>query len=87
NVGRVEITLNPRIPPKFVTTLEKKDQWVDGFLKSIVKDVKHSGNWRCEFCTKRARETEWMDCPWLHFYPPRMVSYVHSVCDTEGPCA
>ncbi|KAF7368837.1 MYND-type domain-containing protein [Mycena venus] len=51
-------------------------------------DVKHTSDWHCEFCTKPVQETIWMNASWLHLTPPRLVSYVHNVCDAgTGPCA
>ncbi|KAJ7025593.1 hypothetical protein C8F04DRAFT_1128054 [Mycena alexandri] len=56
--------------------------------KNIRTDMKHSRNWRCEFCTKSARETVWMNASWMHLPEPRANSYVHHVCDAAiGPCA
>ncbi|KAJ6551702.1 hypothetical protein B0H19DRAFT_950154 [Mycena capillaripes] len=84
---RVEITLKPTIPAS-ATTLAKKQQWVQDFLRRIGLDMKHNRNWRCEFCKKHARETVWMNVSWIHLPSPRANSYVHHVCDAgTGPCA
>ncbi|KAJ7242901.1 hypothetical protein C8J57DRAFT_446510 [Mycena rebaudengoi] len=83
---RVEITLNPTIPSS-ANTIAKQHQWLQGFLLDIGVDMKHNRNWRCEFCKLHARETVWMMCSWMHLTAPRVVGYVHSVCDGgEGPC-
>ncbi|KAJ7717968.1 hypothetical protein B0H16DRAFT_1229213, partial [Mycena metata] len=69
-------------------SIEKKHQWWTTFRRSIGTDMKHSRNWRCEFCTKSARETVWMNASWMHLPEPRATSYVHHVCDAAiGPCA
>ncbi|KAJ7627821.1 hypothetical protein DFH06DRAFT_1227252 [Mycena polygramma] len=85
---RVEITLNPVIPANLATSLEKKSNWIMDFTRKIGQDMKHNRNWRCEFCNIHARETVWMKASWMHLDPPRMVCYVHHLCDTAtGPCA
>ncbi|KAF7377834.1 MYND-type domain-containing protein [Mycena sanguinolenta] len=84
---RVEITLRPTLPSS-ATTPAKREQWLWTFLPNLALDMKHNRNWRCEFCKNRARETYWMNAPWMHLNPPRVVSYVHHVCDAgAGPCA
>ncbi|KAF5365319.1 hypothetical protein D9758_005436 [Tetrapyrgos nigripes] len=85
---RLELQLRPRIPIEAMASMEAKTRWMDQFLKSIGTDVKHSRNWRCEFCSEHARETIWMNASWLHLQPPRQNAYVHNVCNSfEGPCA
>ncbi|KAJ7693982.1 hypothetical protein B0H16DRAFT_1351964 [Mycena metata] len=81
-----EITLNPIIPAS-AKTLEQKQKWVEGFLQRIGRDMKHTRNWRCEFCKKHTRETVWMNSSWIHLTPPKINSYVHSIRDADkGPC-
>ncbi|KAJ7170998.1 hypothetical protein C8R46DRAFT_1087429 [Mycena filopes] len=83
---RVEVTLNPIIPAT-ARTMVQKHEWLQGFLERIGRDMKHTRNWRCEFCKKHARETVWMNASWMHLTPPRMVCYVHNICDAgAGPC-
>ncbi|KAJ7713754.1 hypothetical protein B0H16DRAFT_1341105 [Mycena metata] len=89
---RAEITLNPIIPTS-AKTLEQKQKWVEGFLQRIGRDMKHTRNWRCEFCKKHGRETVWMNSSWIHLTPPKINSYirlfllVHGICDAgKGPC-
>lgn len=85
---RAEITLHPIIPPEAMSSMPAKNEWMSNYIKGIGLDVKHSRNWRCEFCRKHARETIWMSASWLHLSPPRMNCYVHSVCDAvQGECA
>jgi len=84
---RVEITLKPVLPAD-ATTIDRRSQWLQNFLLKIGLDLKHTREWHCEFCTKPARETVWMNASWVHLSPPRSTSYVHNVCDAgTGPCA
>ncbi|KAJ7083603.1 hypothetical protein B0H15DRAFT_850108 [Mycena belliarum] len=84
---RVEITLNPTFPDN-AKTIVQRHKWLQGFLLRIAKDMKHNRNWRCEFCTKHARETNWMNTSWMHLPQPRVHCYVHSVCNAvTGPCS
>ncbi|KAJ6536004.1 hypothetical protein DFH09DRAFT_98790 [Mycena vulgaris] len=84
---RVEIKLNPTIPASATTGIQKY-RWLQSFLLKIANDTKHNRNWRCEFCTKHAREISWMNASWLHLTPPRANCYVHNLCNTvDGPCA
>ncbi|KAJ7917971.1 hypothetical protein B0H13DRAFT_1449209, partial [Mycena leptocephala] len=69
-------------------TIDKKQEWLQEFLRNIGLDMKHNRNWRCEFCKKPARETVWMSASWTHLTPPRSNSYVHHICDAgAGPCS
>jgi hypothetical protein len=47
---RLELQLRPRIPIESAGSMESKTRWMDRFLKELGIDVKHSRNWRCEFC-------------------------------------
>ncbi|KAI0628641.1 hypothetical protein C8Q77DRAFT_360454 [Trametes polyzona] len=49
----------------------------------IGRDIKHSKNWLCEFCGAPARETHFQNLSWHHLDPPRLIIYIHFVCDME----
>ncbi|KAJ7579745.1 hypothetical protein C8J56DRAFT_963519 [Mycena floridula] len=84
---RVEISLKPKIPLSATVSMQAKHEWMNFFLLGIGLDVKHSRNWRCEFCTKKARETVWMMASWMHLSPPKLNCYVHNICDgAHGKC-
>ncbi|EJD52555.1 hypothetical protein AURDEDRAFT_111215 [Auricularia subglabra TFB-10046 SS5] len=69
-------------------SVELRTRYMQELSRSVGIDVKHSRNWRCEFCKKFARETVWSMASWLHLNPPRMNSYVHHLCNAgAGPCA
>ncbi|KAJ7579784.1 hypothetical protein C8J56DRAFT_1169624 [Mycena floridula] len=84
---RAEIDLQPQIPVSSMVSMQTKQQWITRLLCSIGNDIKHSRNWRCEFCKKKARETVWTWASWMHLSPPRLQCYVHSICDAaRGSC-
>ncbi|KAI0807509.1 hypothetical protein C8Q74DRAFT_1227877 [Fomes fomentarius] len=49
------------------------------------RDVKHSKNWLCEFCGAPSRETHVQTLSWQHLDPPRLIVYIHYVCDFDQP--
>lgn len=51
NQRRLELTVRPIIPNSAMVSMEEKRLWVGKFITSITLDVKHSRNWRCEFCS------------------------------------
>ncbi|KAF9015927.1 hypothetical protein BDZ89DRAFT_962340 [Hymenopellis radicata] len=70
-----------------MASMAAKHRFMQQYLFNIALDCKHSRNWRCEFCKKQARETVWMTASWMHLSPPRMVCYVHNICDSaHGEC-
>jgi hypothetical protein len=58
---RVEITLNPTLPAN-ATTIDKKQEWLQEFLRNIGLDMKHNRNWRCEFCSASWPQTVPFHC-------------------------
>ncbi|CDO71065.1 hypothetical protein BN946_scf184844.g69 [Trametes cinnabarina] len=52
-------------------------------VAQMIRDVKHSKNWTCEFCGAPARETDVQNLSWQHLDPPRLVIYCHFVCDMD----
>ncbi|KAI9062064.1 hypothetical protein FKP32DRAFT_1593927, partial [Trametes sanguinea] len=50
----------------------------------LIRDVKHSKNWTCEFCGEPSRETHVQNISsGPHIDPPRLVIYCHFVCDMD----
>ncbi|KZV85883.1 hypothetical protein EXIGLDRAFT_725451 [Exidia glandulosa HHB12029] len=85
---RAELQLRPVIPAEHMGSVAARTKYMQQFSHEIHSDVKHSRNWRCEFCKKFARETLWSMASWLHLNPPRMTTYIHNLCSTNpGPCA
>ncbi|KAI0721018.1 hypothetical protein C8T65DRAFT_705492 [Cerioporus squamosus] len=52
-------------------------------LTFMGRDVKHSKNWMCEFCGAPARETHIMVNSWHQLEPPKLIVYIHYVCDMD----
>ncbi|KAI0667221.1 hypothetical protein C8Q78DRAFT_1071983 [Trametes maxima] len=50
----------------------------------MIRDVKHSKDWTCEWCGLPARESHVETLSWQHLEPPRLVIYIHFVCDMEA---
>lgn len=87
NQRRIEIKLNPRIPMSMMGSMQQKHMWAQGFLQKLGVDVKHTQRWHCEFCDKQARESHLMIASWMHLSPPKLIAYVHLVCNAvTGPC-
>ncbi|KAF7304274.1 MYND-type domain-containing protein [Mycena chlorophos] len=79
---RCEIELRVDIPPDAKTN-GQKDVWLQGFIETISRDLKHNRNWRCEFCKERARMTiQNKSIWWRHNY---VLIYVHHLCDVDTP--
>ncbi|KIY73892.1 hypothetical protein CYLTODRAFT_485035 [Cylindrobasidium torrendii FP15055 ss-10] len=62
--------------------------WMTQRLRSCHVDIKHSGDWRCEFCNRLARESIFQ----LQFHfsssPPTLVLFAHQICNSRtGSCA
>ncbi|KAJ7837822.1 hypothetical protein B0H14DRAFT_2790689 [Mycena olivaceomarginata] len=85
--GGVHVTLRPILPANLTTT-DQRIKWINGFFWKISRDMRHTADWRCEFCTKEAREIVKINATWMRLDPPRAKSYIHNVCDANtGPCA
>lgn len=85
---RVEVQLAPVMPPDAAASMRGRTEWANKLAQRMTLDLKHSQQWRCEFCDKLARESLVQNCSWLNLDPPKLNIYVHLVCNTvEGPCA
>ncbi|KAI0353883.1 hypothetical protein OH77DRAFT_1426710 [Trametes cingulata] len=51
--------------------------------RGLIRDVKHSRNWRCEFCGRFSRETQVQTNTWVSIDPPRMLMFMHHICDHD----
>ncbi|KAL1948727.1 hypothetical protein VTO73DRAFT_10533 [Trametes versicolor] len=51
--------------------------------RGLIRDVKHSRNWRCEFCGRFSRESQVQTSTGLRADPPRMVMFIHNICDHD----
>ncbi|KAI0754129.1 hypothetical protein C8Q80DRAFT_347457 [Daedaleopsis nitida] len=72
-----------RVTVRFHFPIERNQQRLQKTTYDVIRDVKHSRNWQCEFCGDAARETEVMVLSWTHLTPPRLILYVHCICDQE----
>ncbi|TFK85233.1 hypothetical protein K466DRAFT_198348 [Polyporus arcularius HHB13444] len=70
---------------RFHLPMERDKQRLHDMTRDLIRDTKHSRNWQCEFCGDEARETQVMTLTWTHLSPPRMVIYIHHVCDHDRP--
>ncbi|KAG9011052.1 hypothetical protein FRB94_008967 [Tulasnella sp. JGI-2019a] len=82
---RVEVYLRPKI--SVTSNVNQRQREAQAILLKLGKDIKHSRDWTCEFCDKPSRETVFNVASWMHLTPPRLVVYIHHVCDAgPGPC-
>ncbi|KAF9254326.1 hypothetical protein L218DRAFT_550929 [Marasmius fiardii PR-910] len=82
----IEIKLHPRVPDNLLGNPNTIAGWAVDFARKLLKDVKHIEKWKCEFCGKHAQAIKAQAGFWTHLTPPRMVLYIHEICDS-GPCA
>ncbi|KAJ7169677.1 hypothetical protein C8R46DRAFT_205326 [Mycena filopes] len=81
----VKITMHPVVPPHAMGPALQP--WVIQFLRELNRDVKHSGKWRCSECGKPARDMQFDIMSWLHLAEPKLIVYVHQLCENkDGPC-
>ncbi|CAA7267704.1 unnamed protein product [Cyclocybe aegerita] len=53
----------------------------------MAKDIKHTNAWRCEICSRPSRETKVDMAAWVHLPEPRVVLYIHHLCEAGfNPC-
>ncbi|GJE87541.1 zinc finger MYND domain-containing protein [Phanerochaete sordida] len=81
---RVEIKFAPVIPVRVAGNLRRMQEWARDTVRGLMFEVKHSNRWHCEFCNKLARESHMNFLSWMHLTPPKVVIYVHLLCDTRG---
>ncbi|KAI0641405.1 hypothetical protein C8Q79DRAFT_990710 [Trametes meyenii] len=51
--------------------------------RGLMRDVKHSRNWRCEFCGDFSRETQVQTVTRASVNPPRVIMSMHHICDHD----
>lgn len=81
---RVELKFTPVVPPGVAGNLRRMQDWAREVVTGLMLEVKHSNQWHCEFCNKLARESHMNFASWMHLSPPKMIVYVHLLCDTRG---
>ncbi|EJF65930.1 hypothetical protein DICSQDRAFT_159041 [Dichomitus squalens LYAD-421 SS1] len=74
-----------RVIVRFHLPKDRNNERVQLALLYMGRDMKHSKNWACEFCGKPSRETHVEMLSWQHLDPPRLVLYIHFVCDIDEP--
>ena len=52
NQRRLELQLRPTIPARHNGSIQSRHEYLKPYLQSIQMDIKHSKNWRCEFCSE-----------------------------------
>ncbi|KAJ6509325.1 hypothetical protein C8R47DRAFT_1098310 [Mycena vitilis] len=78
----VKIQMESVIPPGVSV-----QAWLPEFARAFCPDIKHSGKWLCSECGKPARDAQYDIMSWLHLPEPKLVIYVHQLCETkDGPC-
>ncbi|OSD05059.1 hypothetical protein PYCCODRAFT_1432803 [Trametes coccinea BRFM310] len=64
--------------------MDRNVQRLHNATRELMRDVKHSANWRCQFCGRFSRETQVQTYTWVSIDPaPRMGMYMHHICDHE----
>ncbi|KAF8972566.1 hypothetical protein BDZ97DRAFT_1781661 [Flammula alnicola] len=78
---RVEIELRPTIPENMRGKVALMGPWSQSLVMSMGTDLKHTNSWTCEICDKPARETKYDVASWIHLSEPRLVLYIHHLCE------
>ncbi|RPD60273.1 hypothetical protein L226DRAFT_555144 [Lentinus tigrinus ALCF2SS1-7] len=68
---------------RFYLPMERDKQRLHDMTRNLIRDVKHSRDWMCEFCGRIARETQVMTLTWTHLSPPRMAIFIHHICNHD----
>ncbi|KAI0821826.1 hypothetical protein BC628DRAFT_1328573 [Trametes gibbosa] len=63
--------------------MDRDMQRLHDATRNLIRDVKHSRFWKCEFCGRPARETQVQTATWVRVTPPRMAMYIHHICDHD----
>ncbi|KAI0353879.1 hypothetical protein OH77DRAFT_1457388 [Trametes cingulata] len=63
--------------------MDRDMQRLHDATRNLIRCVKHSRNWRCEFCGRLSRETQVQTATWVRVDPPRMAMYIHHICDHD----
>ncbi|KAJ3527396.1 hypothetical protein NMY22_g9806 [Coprinellus aureogranulatus] len=81
NQRRTEIELRPVVPEAIRGNALKIRDWVDGLAITMSPDFKFTNEWGCEICGKTARESKYHVVYWTHLAQPRVVFYIHNLCE------
>ncbi|KAF9482381.1 hypothetical protein BDN70DRAFT_875128 [Pholiota conissans] len=88
NQTRAEVVLRPVIPEAIRGNLAALDAWAKELVSELGTDLKHTDVWTCEICGKPARETQYDMASWTRLAQPRIVLYIHHVCEAgANPCS
>ncbi|KAH9848743.1 hypothetical protein C2E23DRAFT_871044 [Lenzites betulinus] len=63
--------------------MDRDMQRLHDATRNLIRDVKHSRFWKCEFCGRPAREAQVQTATWVRVTPPRMAMYIHHICDHD----
>ncbi|EIW54763.1 uncharacterized protein TRAVEDRAFT_172379 [Trametes versicolor FP-101664 SS1] len=63
--------------------MDRDIQRLHDATRGLIRDIKHSRFWKCEFCSRPSRETQVQTSTWVRVDPPRMAIYIHHVCDHD----
>ncbi|KAI0709321.1 hypothetical protein C8Q76DRAFT_742985 [Earliella scabrosa] len=74
-----------RVMVRFHLPKDRDTERIQLAMMFMCRDVKHCKNWMCEFCGAPSRETHVQTLSWQHLDPPRLVVYIHYVCDMDQP--
>ena len=47
---RVEVTFGPHVPMELAGNMRRMQMWANGLVQGLMLEMKHSQQWRCEFC-------------------------------------
>ncbi|KAJ7259687.1 hypothetical protein C8J57DRAFT_1338970 [Mycena rebaudengoi] len=79
-----KVVLRKKIPPQAQNNLPLLDRWAQQHINSIGYDMKHTQRWACEICGRPARETWFDPRPSLDLQQPRVILYIHHLCEAGG---
>ncbi|KAI0367430.1 hypothetical protein BV20DRAFT_1000672 [Pilatotrama ljubarskyi] len=65
-----------RVIVRFHLPKDRDTERIQQATALMIRDVKHSKDWTCEWCGAPARESHVQNLSWNHLNPPRLVIYV-----------
>ncbi|KAI0353882.1 hypothetical protein OH77DRAFT_1406255 [Trametes cingulata] len=73
-----------RVIVRFHLPKDRDTERIQQATALMIRDVKHSKGWTCEWCGAPARESHVQNLSWNHLNPPRLIIYLHFVCDMDA---
>ena len=58
---RAEVKLSPRVPAEIAGNMRRMQDWAQDVVSGLGLELKHSQQWRCEFCGGCMRDFSCMD--------------------------